>query len=421
MERLQLLDGQFVPQLTKFGVNHFAHVQMAPADPILSLTTGFKNDKDPKKVNLGVGAYRDNNGKPYVFPIVKKCELEIVNDPTLDKEYAPIEGVADFIKGSQQVVFGWDAPILGEGRVATAQALSGTGSLKILADFLAKFRKAPIYMSKPTWANHTQIFQAAGLEVREYTYYDPKTKGLNLDGMLQDLANAQPGSIILLHGCAHNPTGVDPTPEQWGKIAQVMKENDLFPYFDQAYQGFASGDLDKDGFGLRHFVKEGFQMVVAQSFAKTMGLYGERTGALHIVCNDKATTEKVLSQVKIIIRSNYSSPPIHGARIAGKILVNPENRAKWLTELKAVTDRMNNMRDALKAALVKNGCKGNWDHVTNQIGMFSFLGLTPKQCEQMIQKHHIYMTGNGRISIAGLTTANVEYVANAIKDVVDNY
>jgi aspartate/tyrosine/aromatic aminotransferase len=363
--RLALLDAQFQPQLTKFGINHFVHVPMAPADPILSLTTGFRNDKDPKKVNLGVGAYRDNAGKPYVFPIVKKCELEIVNDATLDKEYAPIEGVADFIKGSQGVIFGWDAPVLASGRVATCQALSGTGSLKIVADFLAKWRKAPIYMSKPTWANHTQIFQAAGLEVRDYTYYDAKTKGLDLDGMLRDLSNAQPGSIILLHGCAHNPTGVDPTNEQWHKIAQVMKENDLFPFFDQAYQGFASGDLDIDGYGLRHFVKEGFQMVVAQSFAKTMGLYGERTGALHIVLSDKATAEKVLSQVKIIIRSNYSSPPIHGARIAGKILACTENRAKWLSELKAVTDRMNNMRTALKASLVKNACKGNWDHITN--------------------------------------------------------
>jgi len=235
MERLQQLDRQFAPQAAKFGVNNFIHVQQAPADPILSLTVGFKNDKDPKKVNLGVGAYRDNNGKPYIFPIVKKVEHEIVNDPALDKEYAPIEGVADFIVGSKQVAFGWDHPDVTSGRVATCQTLSGTGALKIVADFLKKFRNAPIYLSKPTWANHAQIFAAAGLEVREYTYYDPKTKGLNLDGMLKDLANAQPGSIILLHACAHNPTGVDPTDEQWHKIAQVMKENDLFPYFDVAY------------------------------------------------------------------------------------------------------------------------------------------------------------------------------------------
>ena len=212
---------------------------------------------------------------------------------------------------------------------------------------------------------------------------------------------------MLLHACAHNPTGADPTPEQWKAIARCMKENHLFPFFDSAYQGFASGSLEQDGYSIRLFIEEGFQMVVAQSFAKTMGLYGERTGALHILTANKATAEKVLSQVKMIIRSNYSSPPIHGARIAGRILLNVENREKWLLELKAVTDRMNGMRQALKQALMDNGTKGNWDHVTSQIGMFSFLGLTTKQCEHMINKHHIYMTLNGRISIAGLTTANV--------------
>ena len=263
MERLQLLDNQFTPQLTKFGVNHFLHVTMAPADPILSLTTGFKADKDAKKVNLGVGAYRDNSGKPFVFPIVKKVEREIVEDLTLDKEYAPIEGVADFILGSQMVCFGWEEPEIKSGRIATCQALSGTGSLKIVGDFLNKFRKAPIYVSKPTWGNHNAIFAAAGLEVRDYTYYNPKTKGLVLEGMIKDLTNAQPGSIILLHACAHNPTGVDPTPEQWHRIAQVMKEHDLFPFFDVAYQGFASGDLEKDGYALRYFLKEGFQMVIS--------------------------------------------------------------------------------------------------------------------------------------------------------------
>lgn len=192
-------------------------------------------------------------------------------------------------------MFGWEHPDVKSGRVVTLQSLSGTGALKILGDFLNKHRKAPIYISKPTWANHNQIFGAAGLEVRDYNYYDPKTKGLDLDGMLRDLSNAQPGSIVLLHSCAHNPTGVDPTPEQWHRIAQVMKENDLFPYFDSAYQGFASGCLDKDGYAVRYFLKEGFQMVVAQSFAKIMGLYGERTGALHIVCNDNGTADKVMS------------------------------------------------------------------------------------------------------------------------------
>jgi len=200
-----------------------------------------------------------------------------------------------------------------------------------------------------------------------------------------------------------------------------MKANNLFPFFDSAYQGFSSGDFDKDGYPMRYFYKQGFQMVVAQSLAKNMGLYGERTGAIHIVCSDKPTAQKVLSQLKIVIRANYSSPPIHGARIAAKIFTTPEYREQWLKELVIVVNRMNDMRAQLKAALIKNGAKGNWDHVTNQIGMFSFTGLTGPQSKAMIDKHHIYMTGNGRISIAGLTTKNVQYVANAIKDVVENY
>jgi aspartate aminotransferase len=235
MERLSQIAQHFESQNTKFTSNNFAHVQQAPADPILSLSVNFKNDKDAKKVNLGVGAYRDNNGKPFVFPIVRKVEQEIVNDATLDKEYAPIEGVAEFITGAKMVTFGWDHPDVTSGRVATMQSLSGTGALRILSEFLNKHRKAPIYLSKPTWSNHPQIFNAAGLEVREYTYFDPKTKGLNIQGMLNDLSNAQAGSIVLLHTCAHNPTGVDPTPEQWHEIAKVMKENNLFPFFDTAY------------------------------------------------------------------------------------------------------------------------------------------------------------------------------------------
>mmetsp|Transcript_27379 Transcript_27379/g.20525 ORF Transcript_27379/g.20525 Transcript_27379/m.20525 type:complete len:269 (-) Transcript_27379:417-1223(-) len=268
---------------------------MAPPDPILSLTINFRNDKDPSKVNLGVGAYRDDAGKPYVFPIVRKVDQELAANTALDKEYAPIDGVADFIKGSRMALLGWDSPAVNDERIVTSQSLSGTGALAILAEFLRKFRNSPIYLSKPTWSNHHQIFAMAGLEVREYAYYDSKTRGLDIQGMLKDLANAQPGSVVLLHTCGHNPTGVDPTPEQWHQIAEVMKANNLFPFFDTAYQGFSSGDFDKDGYSLRYFIKEGFQMVVAQSLAKNMGLYGERIGAIHIVCSDKDTAQRVMS------------------------------------------------------------------------------------------------------------------------------
>jgi len=238
--------------------------------------------------------------------------------------------------------------------------------------------------------------------------------------MMEDLRNATPGSCVLLHTCAHNPTGVDPTLDQWKQIAQVCKDNHLYPFFDTAYQGFVTGDLEKDGQGLRYFLNQGFEMVISQSFAKIMGLYGERAGALHFVCKDKQNAARVLSQVKIIIRVNYSSPPRHGARIASMILNEPNLRQQWLDELVAVTDRITKMRKLLRSTLERIGAKGTWNHVTDQIGMFSFTGLSVKQSEAMVKKHHIYMTKNGRISVAGLTTKNVEYVAQAIKDVTDN-
>lgn len=412
MNRLSNLNSQF---------HELSHVKQAPADPILSLSIGYKNDKDPNKVNLGIGAYRSEDGKPYVFPVVRAAEQKIASNHSLDKEYAPIDGEAAFNKGARGVLFGWNHKDVTSGRVASCQTLSGTGALRVIAEFLAKHRPAPIYVSNPTWGNHNQVFAASGLQVRQYRYFDKKTKGLDINGMLEDLRKATPGSCVLLHTCAHNPTGVDPTLAQWKEIAEVCRQNGLFPFFDTAYQGFVSGDLDKDGVGLRYFLEQGFDMVIAQSFAKIMGLYGERTGALHFVCHNKDIAGKVLSQLKIIIRSNYSSPPRHGARIAGMILNDPSLRQQWLDELVNVTIRMNEMRKLLRAALERVGAKGTWDHVTNQIGMFSFTGLTTTQSSAMVSKHHIYMTKNGRISVAGLTKQNVEYVARAIKDVTENY
>ena len=401
--------------------NQFAHVPMAPADPILSLTTGYKADKNPKKVNLGVGAYRDNDGKPYVFPVVRKAEAAIVADASLDKEYLPIDGLAEFRKGAQGVLFGWDSPLVGDARVASVQTLSGTGALRVVAEFLAKYRPAALYVSNPTWGNHNQVFKSAGVDVRQYRYFDKKTKGLDISGMIADLDAAQPGSCVLLHTCAHNPTGVDPTDAQWQQIADVCKRRQLYPFFDTAYQGFTSGSLDKDAYGLRLFLSQGFEMVIAQSFAKIMGLYGERTGCLHFVCADKDAAARTMSQVKIIVRCNYSSPPKHGARIAAAILNQPALRQQWLDELVAVCKRMNDMRAALRGAIEKKGVKGDWSHITTQIGMFSFTGLTVKQSEAMVKQHSIYMTKNGRISVCGITTKNVDYIAESIKDVINNH
>ena len=417
MQRLQSLNTQFKAQAT---FNEWSHVKQAPPDAILGLSIGFKNDTDPRKVNLGIGAYRTDDGQPFVFPVIRQAEKAIANNHSLNKEYLPIDGLQDFNKGARGVLFGWDHADVTSGRVASCQTLSGTGALRIVAEYLCKYRQAPIYVSNPTWGNHNQIFNALGMDVRQYRYFDKKTKGLDFAGMMADLKNATPGSCVLLHTCAHNPTGVDPTLDQWKQIAQVCKEKALYPFFDTAYQGFVTGNLDKDGEGLRYFVNQGFEMVISQSFAKIMGLYGERTGALHFVCKDKDTAGRVLSQVKIIIRTNYSSPPTHGARIASAILNDLSLRQQWLNELVAVTDRITKMRKLLRSTLEKIGAKGTWNHVTDQIGMFSFTGLTPAQSDAMVKKHHIYMTKNGRISVAGLTTKNCEYVAKCIKDVTDN-
>jgi len=351
---------------------------MAPADPILSLTTGFKADKNPKKVNLGVGAYRDNDGKPFVFPIVRKVEAEIVANQTLDKEYLPIDGLAEFTSGARKAMYGFDSPALTDPRVLSLQTLSGTGALRVIAEFLHKFRPGALYVSNPTWGNHNAVFAAAGLAVRQYRYFKASTKGLDFEGMIEDLENAQSGSAVLLHISAHNPTGVDPTKEQWKQIAEVCKRKQLYPFFDSAYQGFTTGSLDEDGFSARYFYDQGFEMCVAQSFAKTMGLYGERTGCLHFVCHDKEEAQRVLSQVKIVIRTNYSSPPKHGARIAAAIINNPANFKQWTAELQNVVKRMDDMRKALRAAIEAKRVPGDWSHITTQIGMFSFTGLTLK-------------------------------------------
>jgi aspartate/tyrosine/aromatic aminotransferase len=397
--------------------NQFKDVKQAPADAILGLTVGFKNDKNPKKCNLGVGAYRDDNGKPYVFPVVRKAEAKIVADMSLDKEYAPIDGLADFNKGARGVLFGWNHPDVTSGRVVSAQTLSGTGALRVIAEFLKKFRPGPLYVSKPTWGNHKAVFTAAGVEVMEYTYFQPSNKGLNIEGMLKDLSTMPSGSAVMLHTCAHNPTGVDPTKEQWHQIAEVCKKNQLYPFFDTAYQGFTSGSLDDDAYGLRYFMSQGFEMVIAQSFAKIMGLYGERTGALHFVLPDTETAGRVLSQVKIVIRTSYSSPPKHGARIAAMVLNDEGLRAEWLANLKDVTKRMNDMRQALRAELERLNTPGDWSHITKQIGMFSFTGLTTAQVDKMVKERSIYMTKDGRISVCGVTTKNVAYIAESIKAV----
>ncbi|MCE0481624.1 hypothetical protein HAX54_039501 [Datura stramonium] len=393
----------------------FAHVVRAPEDPILGVTVAYNKDTSPMKVNLGVGAYRTEEGKPLVLNVVRRAEQMLVNDTSRVKEYLPITGLADFNKRSAELIFGAESPALQENRVTTVQCLSGTGSLRIGAEFLARhYDEHTIYIPQPTWGNHPKVFTLAGLSVKYYRYYDPATRGLDFQGLLDDLAAAPAGAIVLLHACAHNPTGVDPTIDQWEKIRQLMRSKGLLPFFDSAYQGFASGNLDADAQSVRMFVADGGECLVAQSYAKNMGLYGERVGALSIACKDRDVSSKVESQLKLVIRPMYSNPPIHGASIVATILKDRKMYDEWTVELKAMADRIISMRQQLFDTMQARGTPGDWSHIIKQIGMFTFTGLNAEQVSFMTREYHIYMTSDGRISMAGLSSRTVPHLADAM-------
>jgi len=395
----------------------FKDVQTAPPDAILSLASRFKEDTDPKKCNLGIGAYRTEEGKPWPLPSVLSAQLMVCQDPNEDKEYVPIDGKPEHKKLVQQLIFS-DAEIA-TGNLASTQALSGTGSLQMIGQFLVNFMGCKVInMCNPTWGNHNAIFKRAGLDPKMYTYYKAETRGFDFDGMITAMNGMNSGEAILLHACAQNPTGVDPTPEQWAVIVETCKAKGLIPILDNAYQGYASGDLAKDGLSMTMFEQAGMEYFIAQSFAKNFGLYGERIGYIHVRCRDADVAKAVLSQLKILIRQAYSSPPRHGAAIVYKLLSSPELKAQWLGELKFMSDRILTMRDALRNALEARGTPGTWNHVTDQIGMFSFTGLSLAQVERMVNEFHVYMTKDGRISVAGLNPGNVDYVAECIDKVV---
>ncbi|TRY66411.1 hypothetical protein DNTS_003370 [Danionella cerebrum] len=381
----------------------WTEVQMGPPDPILGVTEAFKRDSNPKKMNLGVGAYRDDQGKPFVLSSVRKAEAQIAAK-NLDKEYLGIGGLADFTKACAQLALGPDNEVLQSGRSITVQTISGTGSLRIGANFLSRFHNASrnVYLPKPSWGNHTPIFRDAGMQLNAYTYYDPNTCGFDLKGALDDISKIPEKSVIVLHACAHNPTGVDPRPEQWKEIADLIKKRNLLVFFDMAYQGFASGDIDRDAWAVRYFIEQGHNVLLSQSFAKNMGLYGERVGGFTAICNDAEEAKRVESQLKILIRPIYSNPPMNGARIASTILNTPELYSEWLQEVKGMADRIIRMREMLVSNLKKEGSTHNWQHV-----------------ERLIKEFSIYMTKDGRISVAGVTSGNVEYLAHAIHAVTN--
>uniref|UniRef100_A0A8C9RCQ4 Aspartate aminotransferase n=1 Tax=Scleropages formosus TaxID=113540 RepID=A0A8C9RCQ4_SCLFO len=401
--------------LSTFVLSWWTEVQMGPPDPILGVTEAYKRDTNPKKMNLGVGAYRNDQGKPYVLSCVRKAEA-LIASRNLDKEYLPIGGLAEFNKACAELALGPSNEVLKSGRSITVQTISGTGSLRVGANFLSRFHTVArdVFLPKPSWGNHTPIFRDAGFQLKGYCYYDPKTCGFDFRGALDDILKIPEKSIIVLHACAHNPTGVDPRQEQWREISEVIKKRNLLVFFDMAYQGFASGDIDNDAWAVRYFIEQGHNIVLSQSFAKNMGLYGERVGGFTVVCKDTEEAKRVESQLKILIRPIYSNPPINGARIAATILNTPDLRKEWLEEVNGMASRIIRMREQLVANLKKEGSTHNWQHVTDQIGMFCFTGLKPEQVERLTKEFSIYMTKDGRISVAGVTSGNVAYLAQAI-------
>ncbi|KAH0531974.1 hypothetical protein TsFJ059_000730 [Trichoderma semiorbis] len=399
-------------------------VPQAPEDPLFGLARAYKADNSPLKVDLGIGAYRDNNAKPWVLPVVKKADEILRNNPELNHEYAPIAGIESFTSKAAELMLGADSPALAERRTTSVQTISGTGAVHLGALFLAKFYKGSqtVYVSNPTWANHHQIFSNVGIKVAQYPYFSKETRGLDFEGMTAAISAAPEGSIILLHPCAHNPTGVDPTLDQWKELAVIIREKKHFPFFDCAYQGFASGDLARDAAAVRYFVEQGFELVVAQSFAKNFGLYGERAGCFHVVAAPAAdattTITRIASQLAILQRSEISNPPLYGARIASTVLNDAQLFAEWEENLKTMSGRIIDMRKALRSKLEELETPGTWNHITDQIGMFSFTGLSEPQVLKLREEYHIYMTKNGRISMAGLNTNNIDHVAQAIRKVV---
>jgi len=391
----------------------FAAVEMAPRDPILGLNEQFNADPNPAKVNLGVGVYYDDNGKLPLLKCVAQAEKQI-QEAASARGYLPIDGIAAYDKAVQGLVFGADSAALKDGRVATVQGLGGTGGLKIGADFLKKVNpSAKVLISDPSWENHRALFTNAGFPVDTYPYYDAAKRGVNFDGMLGALNSAAAGTIVVLHACCHNPTGYDITPAQWEQVVQAVKTKKLVPFLDMAYQGFGEG-IAEDGAVIAQFMGAGLDFFVSTSFSKSFSLYGERVGALSVVCESKDEAARVLSQLKIVIRTNYSNPPTHGAQIVATVLNTPALRAMWEEELAGMRVRIKQMRTALLEKLQAAGIKQDMSFITKQKGMFSYSGLSKEQMQRLRSEFGIYGVDSGRICVAALNSKNIDAVVSAI-------
>lgn len=395
----------------------FTAVEMAPRDPILGLNDQFAADTNPNKVNLGVGVYFDDNGKLPLLQCVQAAEKAMMDKPAA-RGYLPIDGIAAYDNAVKGLVFGADSDVVTSGRVSTVQAIGGTGGLKIGADFLKKISpNAKVLISNPSWENHKAIFTNAGFEVGTYAYYDAATRSVDFAGMLADLNAAAAGTIVVLHACCHNPTGYDITAAQWDQVISVVKAKGLVAFLDMAYQGFGHG-IAEDGAVIGKFVAAGLNIFVSTSFSKSFSLYGERVGALSVVANDKEEAARVLSQLKIVIRTNYSNPPTHGGAVVAAVLNNPELRALWEKELGEMRVRIKEMRQKLVDGLKAAGVAQDMSFITTQIGMFSYSGLSKDQMVRLRSEFGVYGTDTGRMCVAALNSKNIEHVCKSIAAVI---
>ena len=395
----------------------FSAIEMAPRDPILGLIEQFSADTNPNKVNLGVGVYYDDSGKLPLLKCVQAAEAQIMGTPKA-RGYLPIDGIAAYDGAVKGLVFGTNSEAVQSDRVATIQAIGGTGGLKVGADFLRRLGTSDtVLISDPSWENHRALFTAAGFQVGTYPYYDADKRGINFEGMLAGLKAAAAGTVVVLHACCHNPTGYDITPQQWDQVVAVVKEMQLTPFLDMAYQGFGFG-IQEDGAVIQKFVDAGLTFLVSTSFSKSFSLYGERVGALSVLCTDKAEAAKVLSQLKITIRTNYSNPPIHGGSVVATVLGTPELRAQWEVELAEMRDRIKTMRKTLVDGLKAAGVIQDMSFITQQIGMFSYSGLTKDQMVRLRTEFGVYGTDTGRMCVAAMNSKNIDHVCRSVAAVV---
>jgi aromatic-amino-acid transaminase len=395
----------------------FSTVELAPRDPILGMTEAFNADPNPAKVNLGVGVYFDEQGKLPILQCVLAAEKQMAEAPK-PRGYLPIDGIAAYDRSVQELVFGADSAALRDGRIATVQTLGGTGGLKVGADFLKRLNpQSKVLISDPSWENHRALFLQAGFEVESYPYYDAASRGIRFDAMLAALDKAVPGTVVVLHACCHNPSGYDLDPAQWARVVQVLQARGLVPFLDMAYQGFGDGIVE-DGAAVQRFLRSGMDFLVATSFSKSFSLYGERVGALSVVCESKDEAARVLSRLKVLIRGNYSNPPTHGAQVVSMVLTTPSLRQLWEEELAGMRMRIKRMREALVQRLAEAGVKQDMGFILRQKGMFSYSGLDAAQMQRLRSEFGVYGIDSGRICVAALNERNLGPVAAAIAKVI---